>query len=59
MQARLIFKKEDEMRRAEKIGWARYLEEINSRPSLLTEAAPLAPGERPPGKTITRGDPGR
>jgi hypothetical protein len=34
-------------RRAEKIGWARYLEEINSRPSLLTEAAPLALRERP------------
>ena len=34
-------------RRAEKIGWARYLEEINSRPSLLTEPAPLALRERP------------
>lgn len=34
-------------RRAEKIGWARYLQEINSRPSLLTEPAPLALRERP------------
>ena len=34
-------------RRAEKIGWARYLEEINSRPSLLAEPAPLALRERP------------
>ena len=34
-------------RRAEKIGWARYLEEINSRPSLITEPAPLALRERP------------
>ncbi len=34
-------------RRAEKIGWGRYLEEINSRPSLLTEPAPLALRERP------------
>ena len=32
---------------AEKIGWARYLEEINSRPSLLAEPAPLALRERP------------
>jgi hypothetical protein len=34
-------------RRAEKIGWAKYLEQINSRPSLLTEPAPLALRERP------------
>jgi hypothetical protein len=34
-------------RRAEKIGWAKYLEELNSRPSLLTEPAPLALRERP------------
>jgi hypothetical protein len=34
-------------RRAEKIGWARYLEEINSRPSFLTEPVPLALRERP------------
>lgn len=34
-------------RRAEKIGWARYLEEINLRPSLLTEPAPLASREWP------------
>ena len=34
-------------RRAEKIGWARYLEEINSRPSLVSEPAPLALRERP------------
>jgi hypothetical protein len=34
-------------RRAEKIGWAKYLEEINSRPSLVTEPAPLALRERP------------
>jgi len=34
-------------RRAEKIGWARYLEEINSRPSLVTEPAPLALREQP------------
>ncbi|MCX6924471.1 MAG: hypothetical protein NT154_14835 [Verrucomicrobia bacterium] len=34
-------------RRAEKIGWAKYLEELNSRPSLVAEPAPLAPRERP------------
>jgi hypothetical protein len=34
-------------RRAEKIGWARYLEGINSRPSLVTEPAPLALRDRP------------
>jgi hypothetical protein len=34
-------------RRAEKIGWAKYLEEINSLPSSLTEAAPLALRDRP------------
>ena len=34
-------------RRAEKIGWARYLEGINSRPSLVTEPAPLALREQP------------
>jgi hypothetical protein len=34
-------------RRAEKIGWARYLEQLNSRPSLVTEPAPLALKERP------------
>ena len=34
-------------RRAEKIGWARYLEEINSRPSLVTEPAPLTLRDRP------------
>jgi hypothetical protein len=34
-------------RRAEKIGWASYLEEINSRPSLVTESAPLALREQP------------
>lgn len=34
-------------RRAERIGWAKYLEEINSRPSLVTEPAPLALRERP------------
>jgi len=34
-------------RRAEKIGWARYLEEINSRPSLITEPSQLALRERP------------
>ena len=34
-------------RRAEKIGWAKYLEQINSRPSLLSEPAPLALRERP------------
>jgi hypothetical protein len=33
-------------RRAEKVGWAKYLDEINSRPSLLTEPAPLALRER-------------
>ena len=33
-------------RRAEKIGWAKYLEEINSRPSLFAEPAPLALRER-------------
>lgn len=34
-------------RRAEKIGWARYLQGINSRPSFLTEPAPFALRERP------------
>ena len=34
-------------RRAEKIGWASYLEEINSRPSLVTDSAPLALREQP------------
>ena len=34
-------------RRAEKIGWARYLEGINSRPSLVTEPGPLTLRERP------------
>ena len=34
-------------RRAEKVGWAKYLDEINSRPSLVTEPAPLALRERP------------
>jgi len=34
-------------RRAEKIGWAKYLEDLNSRPSLVTESAPLALRERP------------
>ena len=33
--------------RAEKIGWARYLEEINARPSLVSGPAPLALRERP------------
>ena len=28
-------------RRAEKVGWAKYLEELNSRPSLVTEPGPL------------------
>jgi hypothetical protein len=34
-------------RRAEKIGWARYLEEINARPSLVSGPAPLTLRERP------------
>jgi hypothetical protein len=34
-------------RRAEKIGWAKYLEKINARPSLIGEPAPLALRERP------------
>ena len=34
-------------RRAEKLGWAKYLEEINARPSLVTERAALALKERP------------
>ena len=34
-------------RRAEKIGWVKYLEELNSRPRLLAEPAPLALRERP------------
>jgi hypothetical protein len=34
-------------RRAEKIGWVKYLEEINSRPSLVAEPEPLALRERP------------
>jgi hypothetical protein len=33
--------------RAEKIGWAKYLEEINSRPSLVSGPALLALRERP------------
>ncbi len=33
-------------RRVEKIGWAKYPEELNSRPSLLAEPALLALGER-------------
>ena len=33
--------------RAEKIGWARYLEQLNSRPSLVTEPAPQALREGP------------
>jgi hypothetical protein len=33
-------------RRAEKIGWAKYLEKLNSRPSLMTEPTPLALKER-------------
>ena len=32
---------------AGKIGWAKYLEELTSRPSLLAEPAPLALRERP------------
>ncbi len=34
-------------RRAEKIGWAKYLKEINPRPSLMTEPAPLVLRKRP------------
>jgi hypothetical protein len=34
-------------RRAEKIGWPKYLEQLNSRPSLVTEPAPLGLRERP------------
>ena len=34
-------------RRAEKIGWSRYLQEISSRPGLISEPAPLALRERP------------
>ena len=34
-------------RRAEKIGWARYLEEINARPSLVSESGPLVLREQP------------
>ena len=34
-------------RRAEKIGWANYLENLNSRPSLMTEPTPLALREQP------------
>ena len=34
-------------RRLENIGWARYLQEVNSRPSLLTEPAPFALKKRP------------
>jgi len=29
-------------RQAEKIGWAKYLEELNSRPSLVGDPAPVA-----------------
>lgn len=29
-------------RRAEKVGWAKYLEQLNSRPSLVTGPAALA-----------------
>jgi hypothetical protein len=34
-------------RRAEKLGWAKYFEEINARPSLVAEPGTLALGERP------------
>jgi hypothetical protein len=34
-------------RRAGKIGWARYLAALHSRPGLVTEPAPLALRERP------------
>jgi hypothetical protein len=30
-------------KRAEKIGWDKYLAEINSRPSLLVEPRPMKP----------------
>ncbi len=33
--------------RAEKIGWRKYLEQLNARPSLFTEAEPLVLKERP------------
>jgi hypothetical protein len=33
-------------RRAEKIGWAKYLEQLNSRLSLVTEPAPLEAAPR-------------
>ena len=34
-------------RRAEKLGWAKYLEKIDARPSLVAEPGTLALGERP------------
>ncbi len=34
-------------RRAEKIGWARYLEELNARPSLFPKAEPMVLRDRP------------
>ena len=34
-------------RRAEKVGWAKYLGELNSRPSLFPELTALALSERP------------
>ena len=34
-------------KQAEKIGWDRYLQQINSRPSLLAEAEPMVLKEEP------------
>jgi hypothetical protein len=34
-------------RRAEKVGWTRYLEELNARPSVLGTTKRLAVHERP------------
>lgn len=33
--------------RAEKVGWTRYLEELNARPSILGTAKPATVRERP------------
>jgi len=34
-------------RRAEKIGWAKYMEELNARPSLIAGPEPMVLRERP------------
>ena len=36
-------------RRAEKIGWPKYIEELNARQSLIAEPEPMVLKERPKG----------